>query len=88
MSEAVTARVIAVIEDHLAKHRPVAALPSVQADSTFRADLGCDPIDMVCICLTVEDAFGIKLPADEPEHCESVFDMVVLVTRACALEDA
>lgn len=88
MSGAVTDRVIAAIEDHLVKHRPTATLPAVRAESTFRTDLGCDPIDMVCICLAIEDAFGIKLPADEPEHCESVFDMVTLVTRACALEDA
>lgn len=88
MSGAITARVIAAIEDHLVKHRPVAKVPTVRADSTFATDLACDPIDMVCICLAIEDAFGIKLPADEPEHCESVFHMIALVTRACALEDA
>lgn len=88
MSVDVALRVVEVIQAHLATYRPTASQPAVSTDSTFGADLRCDPIDMVCICLAIEDAFGIKLPADEPEHCESVFDMVSLVTRACALEDA
>ena len=74
-------RTLAVVSGYLAEHRPAWRLPEVTADSAFRADLACDPIDLVCICLALEDEFAVQLPPDEPEHCETVADLARWVAR-------
>lgn len=67
-------------------HRRRAAVPEVSEESVFATDLACDAIDMVCICLEIEEAFGLNLPPDEPEHCETVGDLARLVARALQKE--
>ena len=70
---------IAVVRACLSEHFPTCALPEVTDSSEFREDLGCDPLDVVSICLAVEDEFGLLLPPDEPEHCGTVGDPAALV---------
>jgi len=72
-------RTIAIVRAHLAAKHPGRPVPEVTADSEFARDLGCDAIDMVSICLDVEDAFCLQLPPDDPEHCETVGDLAGLV---------
>lgn len=68
-----TPRLIAVITAELAG-RIGKPLPEIEPGTRFKHDLRCDTIDMVCITLSVEDAFDIRLPV-EVENCETVQDM-------------
>lgn len=67
--------VMSVVRRMVAAKSPAKAVPDVSMDSAFQTDLHCDAIDMVCICLDVEDALGIVLPPDEAEQSETVGDL-------------
>lgn len=78
-------RLIDVIRAELSS--PPRTAPEVEAMSRFGRDLHCDAIDMVSICLVVEDEFHIALPI-EVENCETVQDMADMVARAITLREA
>jgi len=75
-----TPRLCALIAAHFEQHHPTRTAPEITEATEFKA-IGLDVIDMVCIALVAEDAFGIALPV-EVEACASVGDMAALVA-AC-----
>ena len=47
-------------------------------------DLRADSLDRVEICMAIEDDFGIDIDDDEAEACETVGEIVALVSRLTA----
>lgn len=48
----------------------------VQPDSKFVADLGADSLDMVELCMAVEDEFGVEIPDADAEKLATPADVV------------
>lgn len=72
------AHTITVIRAELERSRAPRVYPDLHETTTFERDLQCSTIDMVCICIEIEDAFGITLPI-EVEHCDTIGALADLV---------
>jgi acyl carrier protein len=79
------ARVIEIIGASL--RRGADSLPPIEADSSFSADLGCDGIDLMTVCMALEDELGIDLP-EAAEHCETVGELARMVEGLVGSEAA
>jgi acyl carrier protein len=45
------------------------------------ADFGMDSLDGVELCMAIEDEFAIEIPDEDAEACETVQDVIDLVTK-------
>ena len=71
---------IAVVRAELEHSRAPRIYLDLHETTTFERDLQCSTIDMVCICIEIEDAFGITLPM-EVEHCDTIGALANMVAE-------
>ena len=51
-------------------------LDEITPETTFKADLGADSLDVFQIIMAVEEEFGIEIPTEEAEKINTVGDAV------------
>lgn len=54
----------------------------VSEETTFMGDLGADSLDIYQIVLKIEDAFQIKMSAEEIEKISNVREAVLLIKKS------
>lgn len=77
----ITTRIIAIVAHEIASTRVCWTAPHIDASTSLVVDLHCDVIDRVVISHEIEEAFGVRLPADDLDRAETVADLVALVER-------
>ena len=70
---------ISVVRRELEQARAPKCFPCITGETSFEHDLRCCAIDMTCISHEIEDAFGVELPAEAFERCETVGQVAELV---------
>ncbi|MCX6738244.1 MAG: acyl carrier protein [Candidatus Parcubacteria bacterium] len=53
----------------------------IEDTDSFRDELGADSLDVVQIIMELEDQFGVHIPDEEAEACETFGEAVDLVDR-------
>ena len=51
----------------------------VKLEASLKDDLGADSLDAVELIMSLEDAFGVSVPADKAEELNTVGDTVALM---------
>lgn len=74
------ARILEIVRRELETSRAPKCYPDLSADDTFERDLLCSTVDLVCISMSIEEEFGIELPA-EVENCGTIQALADLVDR-------
>ncbi|MBX3564812.1 MAG: acyl carrier protein [Sphingomonas sp.] len=74
--EEITARVTALVVDHLGVDGK-----EVTADSSFIDDLGADSLDIVELVMAFEEEFGVEIPDDAAEKITKVGDAVAYISE-------
>ena len=57
---------------------------SVTLDASFLEDLGADSLDIVNLCMEIEDAFGIVIPQEDYTELATVGNAVAYLDRRLA----
>ncbi|MES2989770.1 MAG: acyl carrier protein [Pseudomonadota bacterium] len=74
--EEITARVTALVVDHLGVDGG-----EVTAESSFIDDLGADSLDIVELVMAFEEEFGVEIPDDAAEKITKVGDAVSYINE-------
>lgn len=68
-------RVIKVVGETLGYRHTFAPAPEIGAATLLVDDLHCDAIDIVCICVGIDEAFDIEITDDEAESWTCIADI-------------
>ena len=49
---------------------------SIQADSSFKEDLGADSLDLFELVMALEEEFGVEIPSEDLESIATVNDVM------------
>lgn len=80
MSNPFTDLVIAVIAAELGvQHMAASRVDDISADHLLDADLNCNSLDRVCICVALDEAFGIEILDDHVEKWTTVQSVIETV---------
>lgn len=75
-------RITAIIRAELSHPLRRPTLPEViTPETSLEFDLNCGAIDLVCLCVSIEEAFGFDASDSEFEGCHTVGDLCALVER-------
>lgn len=70
----------ALIREHLQRRIPI----TIEPESSLRNDLGASDLDMMCLVIACEEAFGIDIRDAEISGLETVADLERLVAGKSA----
>ncbi len=74
--EEITARVTALVVDHLGVDAA-----EVKPEASFIDDLGADSLDIVELVMAFEEEFGVEIPDDAAEKISTVADAVSYISE-------
>lgn len=77
----ILATTVDIVRRELERSRAPRCYPDITATSAFERDLLCSTIDLVCIAHEVEEQFGVELPGECLEGCDTVGDLAALIRR-------
>lgn len=60
----------------------------VKPAAKFMEDLGADSLDMVELCMGIEEEFAVEIPDTEAEKIQTVQDVLTLLEEKCVARDA
>jgi acyl carrier protein len=69
------------IQGHLKREREIDP-KRVKPVTRLRADLGMDSLDCYELAYAMEEEFGLLLPDDAVNNCETIADVIALLERS------